>query len=116
VGLTAEGWNGRLIEYRNVFGRLRDIPEPVAVVDLQLCGITVVSIDRDAPVPLPSGLVRADGWLRPRLWAGRPVLPVQRDGDGQWLAVGPRTIEAAAPDDDGLVGGGDAFELEAPGV
>ena len=29
VGLTADGWNGRLIEYRSVFGHLRDVPEPV---------------------------------------------------------------------------------------
>ena len=92
VGLTADGWNGRLIEYRSVFGHLRDVPEPVSVADLGAAGITVVSIDRDAPVPLPDGLVRADGWLRPRLWAGRPVLPVQRDGAGGWFAPGPRTI------------------------
>ena len=89
VGLTADGWNGRLIEYRSVFGHLRDVPEPVSVADLGAAGITVVSIDRDAPVPLPGGLVRADGWLRPRLWAGRPVLPVQRDGAGGWFAPGP---------------------------
>ena len=111
VGLTADGWNGRLIEYRNVFGHLRDVPEPVSVADLGAAGITVVSIDRDAPVPLPDGLVRADGWLRPRLWAGRPVLPVQRDGEGGWFAPGPRTIgvaERVDPDE--------PFELEAPGV
>ena len=95
VGLTADGWNGRLIEFRSVFGHLRDIPEPVSVADLGAAGITVVSVDRDAPVPLPDGLVRADGWLRPRLWAGRPVLPVQRDGAGGWFAPGPRTIAAA---------------------
>jgi tRNA(Ile2) C34 agmatinyltransferase TiaS len=95
VGLTAEGWNGRLIEYRSFFGHLRDVPEPVSVSDLEAAGITVVSIDRDAPVPLPGGLVRADGWLRPRLWAGRPVLPVQRDGADGWFAPGPRTIGGA---------------------
>jgi hypothetical protein len=95
VGLTADGWNGRLIEFRNRFGHLRDIPEPVAVADLAVAGITVVSIDRDAPVPLPDGMVHADGWLRPRLWAGRPVLPVQRDGAGGWFAPGPRTTGAS---------------------
>ena len=109
VGLTADGWNGRLIEYRSVFGHLRDVPEPVSVADLGAAGITVVSIDRDAPVPLPDGLVRADGWLRPRLWAGRPVLPVQRDGAGGWFAPGPRTIgevECVGPDE--------PVEVEAP--
>jgi tRNA(Ile2) C34 agmatinyltransferase TiaS len=99
VGLTADGWNGRLIEYRCRFGHLRDIPEPVDVVDLESVGITVVSIDRDAPVPLPADFVHADGWLRPRLWAGLPVLPVQRDGAGGWFAPGPRTTEAAPPED-----------------
>jgi hypothetical protein len=71
----------------------------------------VVSIDRDAPVPLPAGLVRADGWLRPRLWAGRPVLPVQRDGEGGWFALGPRTIQAVEP-----VEPDEPIELGAPGV
>ena len=111
VGLTADGWNGRLIEYRSAFGHLRDVPEPVSVADLGAAGITVVSIDRDAPVPLPDGLVRADGWLRPRLWAGRPVLPVQRDGAGGWFAPGPRTIGGAEKVDPG-----DPVECEAPGV
>lgn len=111
VGLTADGWNGRLIEYMSVFGHLRDIPEPVPAVDLAAAGITVVSIDRDAPVPLPADLVRADGWLRPRLWAGRPVLPVQRDGQGGWMAVGPRTIGVAEE----IVREGTA-EVETPGM
>ncbi len=110
VGLTADGWNGRLIEYRNVFGHLRDVPEPVSVADLGEAGITVVSIDRDAPVPLPECPVRADGWLRPRLWAGRPVLPVQRDGAGGWFAPGPRTIGVAEQAESG-----ESFEVEAPG-
>ncbi len=111
VGLTSDGWNGRLIEYRSVFGHLRDVPEPVSVADLTAAGITVVSIDRDAPVPLPAGSVRADGWLRPRLWAGRPVLPVQRDGAGGWFAPGPRTV---GPDEHAGSGGSPASE--APGV
>ena len=111
VGLTAEGWNGRLIEYRSSFGHLRDVPEPVSVADLGAAGITVVSIDRDAPVPLPDGLVRADGWLRPRLWAGRPVLPVQRDGADGWFAPGPRTVGGA-----GHASAGEPVEAEAPGA
>jgi hypothetical protein len=111
VGLTADGWNGRLIEYINSFGHLRDVPEPVPVADLNAIGITVVSIDRDAPVPLPAGMVHADGWLRPRLWAGRPVLPVQRDGEGGWLAPGPRTVGAVEPVDPD-----EQIELETPGV
>jgi tRNA(Ile2) C34 agmatinyltransferase TiaS len=104
AGLTADGWNGRLIEYRSSFGHLRDVPEPVSVSDLAAAGITVVSIDRDAPVPLPNSLVHAGGWLRPRLWAGRPVLPVQRDGADGWFAPGPRT--AGGTEGDGAQDGG----------
>ena len=95
AGLTAGGWHGRLIEYRSALGYLRDIPEPVSVAQLADVGITVVTLDRDAPAPLPDAPVRADGWLRPRLWGGRPVLPVQRGGAEGWLAVGPRTVDAS---------------------
>ncbi len=95
VGLTAGGWHGRLIEYRSPLGHLRDVPDPVSVALLAEAGVTVVTLDRDAPAPLPDGAVRTNGWLRPRLWAGRPVLPVQRDGEGGWLAIGPRTVESS---------------------
>jgi tRNA(Ile2) C34 agmatinyltransferase TiaS len=109
VGLTAAGWSGRLIEYRCAYGHLRDIPEPATVADIERLGITVVSLDRDAPVPLPAQLVEAAGWLRPRLWAGRPVLPVQRGEEDRWIAVGPRTLGAAAATDEPA-----APELAAP--
>ncbi len=92
VGLTAEGWHGRLIEYRVP---LRDFADPVAVSDLERAGIAVASVDRDAPVPGPEAVIATDGWLRPRLIGGRPVVPVQRDGEG-WVALAPRT---AAPAD-----------------
>jgi hypothetical protein len=94
VGLTAHGWSGRLIDYG---APLRDLPDPIAVRELEALGISVLAVDRDAPVPAPRDVVRHDDWLRPRLWAGVPVLPVQRDGAGGWSAVGPRTIEAAPP-------------------
>jgi hypothetical protein len=101
AGLTAGGWHGRLIEYVSELGHLRDIPEPVKIAQLAIAGVTVVTLDRDAPAPLPDAPVHAGGWLRPRLWAARPVLPVQRDGDGGWLAVGPRTTgEGAGASDD----------------
>ena len=105
VGLTAGGWHGRLIEYRSALGHLRDIPEPVSVAGLSGAGITVVTLDRDAPAPLPEALVSAEGWLRPRLWAGRPVLPVQRDGAGGWLAIGPRTTGTAETEGARVVAG-----------
>jgi len=86
VGLTARGWGGRFIE----FGRLRDFPEKVHVSDLERSGIAVVSIDRDAQVPAPEDVVNTKGWLRPRLWAGRPVLPVIPRENHYWEMIGDK--------------------------
>jgi hypothetical protein len=80
VGLTAYGWGGRFIE----LGRLRDFPEKVLVSDLGGSGIAVVSVDRDAKVPAPDGVINTKGWLRPRLWGGRPVLPVIPRAGNLW--------------------------------
>ncbi|HUL22201.1 MAG TPA: hypothetical protein VLZ10_12145 [Thermodesulfobacteriota bacterium] len=86
VGLTAQGWGGRFIE----FGRLRDFPERVRVSDLERSGIAVVSIDRDARFPAFDDLIDTKGWLRPRLWGGRPVLPVIPGIDNLWETVEER--------------------------
>jgi hypothetical protein len=84
VGLTASGQCGRFIE----FGRLRDLGDPVRVSELEALGITVVSIDRQAPLPWPDDPIHTHGWLRPRLWAGNAILPVQEDPGGGWTCVG----------------------------
>jgi hypothetical protein len=86
VGLTAQGWGGRFIE----FGRLRDFPERVRVSDLERSGIAVVSIDRDARFPTSEDFIDTKGWLRPRLWGRRPVLPVIPKGDNFWETVEER--------------------------
>jgi hypothetical protein len=86
VGLTAEGWSGRLIE----FGGLRALPSPVSVSALERHGMLVLSVDRDGPVPAPTEQVETLGWLRPRLWGGRAVLPVTRNGDGLWKSLGEK--------------------------
>ncbi len=86
VGLTAYGWGGRFIE----FGRLRDFPEEVRVADLQKAGLAVVSIDRDAQIPLPDDVILTKGWVRPRLWGGAPVLPVIPKGKNLWETVEER--------------------------
>jgi hypothetical protein len=80
VGLTAYGWSGRLIE----FGRLRDFPQNVSVADLEKSGMIVVSIDRDAHVPSSVDIVDTQKWLRPRLWGGKAVLPVNFKGGRLW--------------------------------
>jgi hypothetical protein len=84
VGLTAEGWSGRFIE----FGRLRDLPETIRVSELLEHDILTVSLDRDGKVPAPEDLVSTKGWLRPRLWGNKPVLPVMPMESGIWESVG----------------------------
>ncbi len=86
VGLTAYGWGGRFIE----FGRLREFAEKVVVSDLEQSGIAVVSIDGDAQVLAPQDIVNTKGWLRPRLWGGRPVLPVTSAENHCWQMVGEK--------------------------
>jgi hypothetical protein len=83
VGLTISGWSGRFIE----FGDLRGFSETVSVGDLEKAGILVLSIDRDALVPGPDDMVETQGWLRPRLWGNRPVLPVRETGPGTWQSI-----------------------------
>ena len=86
VGLTASGWSGRLIEY----GRLRDLPDPIRVSELEEANIIVVSTDRDAKLPAPEDLVYTKGWLRPRLWGARAVLLVAPKSEGVWESVGKK--------------------------
>lgn len=86
VGLTAYGWGGRFIE----FGRLRSFPDKVSTSDLEQAGIAVVSVDREAKVPSPGDRIDTRGWLRPRLWGGRPVLPVVPGEDHSWVMVGEK--------------------------
>ena len=84
VGLTVYGWGGRFIEY----GRLREFPEKVLVHDLEKAGILVVSVDGDATLPGPEDFVNTEGWLRPRLWGGKPVLPIISKGNSHWEIIG----------------------------
>lgn len=91
VGLTASGWCGRFIEY----GRLRELPDPVRVSELERAGILAVSGDRDAKIPRPDDLVHTKGWLRPRLWGGRAVLLAMPDGEGIWQSLGKKRDKLA---------------------
>jgi len=86
VGLTAYGWCGRFIE----FGRLRDFPAEVSVSDLEKAGIIVVSVDRDAQTPASGDIINTDGWLRPRLWGGKPILPVMLNEKNLWESLGKK--------------------------
>ncbi|HPX12642.1 MAG TPA: hypothetical protein PKW20_10175 [Syntrophales bacterium] len=93
VGLTASGWSGRFIE----FGRLRDFPDSVSVEDLARAHIHVVSMDRDARVPGETEWIRTNGWLRPRLFGSRAVLPVSPGEDGVWIASGGKRSRPHSP-------------------
>ena len=84
VGLTAYGWSGRLIGYKG----LREFSPVVTVRDLATFGIQVISLDRDARIPAPDDMIDTSGWLRPRLLAGRPVLPVAEKGPHHWESLG----------------------------
>ena len=86
VGLSWFGWSGRFIEK----GELRDLSDPVMVGDLQMAGIRVVSVDRNALLPSVDDRVLGGGWLRPRLWGGQAVLPVRPEGSGCWRALGEK--------------------------
>ena len=89
VGLSHYGWSGRFLE----FNGLRDLPDPVSVRDLRAGGIVAVPLDRNAEVLPPETPIVTKGWLRPRLWGGQPVLPVQWE-DGQWVALGRKPKDA----------------------
>ena len=84
VGLTRYGWSGRFV----AFGAIRELPDSVPVGLLEENGIRVLSTERDALLPALTDLVETQGWLRPRLWGGRPVLPVERTARDRWLASG----------------------------
>jgi len=93
VGLTFDGWHGRYIELASV--DLRGLPDPVPVADLERAGIRVVGVDRDALMPAPDHDVVTHGWVRPRLWGGRPVLAVTRLGEDNWEVVGRKNRQNA---------------------
>jgi len=86
VGLTVSGWSGRFIE----FGRLREFPAMVTVKELESFGVHVVSLDRNTMVPDHDDTINTKGWLRPRLWGSRPVLPVLPAGEKFWESMGEK--------------------------
>ncbi|KUK48087.1 MAG: Conserved hypothetical cytosolic protein [Actinobacteria bacterium 66_15] len=85
VGLTASGWSGRLVEFHRP---LRDFPIVTTVAEVEDAGIMVVPVDRNVQMPKPTDTLDTQGWLRPRLWGGRPVAPVTNTGPDSWTAIG----------------------------
>jgi len=90
VGLSAYGWSGRFLEY----GGLRTIPDPVRVDELISRGILPIALDQDASVLAPNTLITINGWISPRLWSGRAVIPV-RFKEGRWVALAKKSRDAA---------------------
>jgi hypothetical protein len=57
-------------------------------------GILPVVLDRDATVVPPEAMITTNGWVSPRLWASRPVLPVKFE-EGRWIAPGKKPRDAS---------------------
>ena len=93
VGLTAWGWTGRFVE----FGNLRGFPTRVSVADMEEAGMLVLPVDRNVVSPCPSDLVDTADWLRPRLWGGRPAVPVTKAEAGLWMAIGKQPGDVLPP-------------------
>jgi len=89
VGLTAWGWAGRFLE----FNRLRDLPRPPTVGDIEAAGIRVMPLGNGVCRLPASTFVETKGWVSPRLWGGEAVLPLRRQ-DEIWQAVGKRPRDA----------------------
>jgi hypothetical protein len=88
VGLTAYGWSGRFLE----FNGLRNLPDPVRVDQLIAHGLLPVALDQDASVPPNNASIATNGWISPRLWGGRPIVPVRLD-EGCWKALGKKPAD-----------------------
>ena len=101
VGLTARGWCGRFIE----FGNLRSLSHEISVSELQRFDIIAVSLDRDGKSPAPEDMVHTKGWLRPRLWGNRPILPVIPREDGVWESLGGKRRNGNGYDELREIGG-----------
>lgn len=93
VGLTLSGWSGRFIEYND----LRRLPRKVKVADLEARGVRVLSIDRNGLAIGPDETVDTRDWLRPRLWAGEAVLPVESCGQDCWCVIGCKSRNMSLP-------------------
>jgi hypothetical protein len=105
VGLTAGGWAGRFVDYRVP---LRGFGAMTTVGEVEAAGITVVAVERNVMVPKPTDTIDTQDWLRPRLWGGRPVLPVNLSGPGVWIAIGKqRTVGTGGGTGGGAGLGGD---------
>lgn len=87
VGLTAGGWSGRLIDYRT---SLRGFSSVTTIGEVEATGIMVVPVDRNVQTPKPSDVLDTQDWLRPRLWGGRPVVPVISTGPDSWSSIGKK--------------------------
>ncbi len=83
VGLTWKGDSGRFVQYNGI----RELPETTTVKSLTDLGMSVISVNRHAEIPSPDDVVNNSGSLRPRLFAGRAVVPVISSGPGLWNTI-----------------------------
>ena len=87
VGLRAEGNTGRFIDLPG----LRELPARVSLEAIERLGIRVEHPAGDRR-PAAGDAYETLGWVRPRLVAGGPVLPVQWSGEHDaWVPVDRKT-------------------------
>jgi len=83
VGLRAEGNEGRFIDLPG----LRDLAARVCAEDLTRLGV-MLAYPEAGPCPRPEDVYDTLGWVRPRLVAGRPVLPLEwSESSHAWTPV-----------------------------
>lgn len=87
VGLTHEGMSGRYIEIGGT-KRLRDFNKITTVREVRENGIEIISVSRHSSFPQDYEMLDNKGWLRPRLFMGKAILPITLNENSIWEAVG----------------------------
>lgn len=83
VGLTMSGWAGSFIDYADI----RNLPPRVSIQEVREMGIEPVAALRKGTAPYNRQAVICPRGIRPRLWSGRPVLPLLQNEDLDWEPI-----------------------------
>lgn len=83
VGLTMSGWGGSFIQFADI----RSLPARISIRDLRQRGIEPVAASRKGLLPTDGQELICPRGIRPRLWAGRPVLPLVQNGNLDWEPI-----------------------------
>jgi len=83
VGLTMSGWGGSFIDYADI----RNLPSRISIQELRERGIEPVAALRKGLAPHDRQKLMAPRGIRPRLWGGRPVLPLLQSNNLDWEPI-----------------------------